>query len=100
MRLLLSYVGLPFEDKVYKTREDWFENDKQNLGFSFPNIPYLIDGEFKLTESSAIQRYIINRSHHKELLGKNVHDTVKIESILSVFDDVWAEIAKNFWKKD
>jgi len=60
----------------------------------------LIDGQFKITESSAIQRYIINRSHNKELLGKNIHDTVKIESVLGVFDDIWTEIAKNFWKKD
>jgi len=60
----------------------------------------LIDGEFKLTESSAIQKYIIQKSHHKELLGKNVQDTVRIESVLGLFDDIWSEIAKNFWKKD
>jgi hypothetical protein len=34
------------------------------------------------------------------LLGKNVQDIVKIESVLGVFDDIWAEVAKNFWKKD
>lgn len=100
LRLLLSYVGLPFEDKIYASREQWFENDKQSLGLSFPNIPYLIDGDFKLTESEAIQKYIINKSHHKELLGKNVQDIVKIESILGLFSDVWSELAKNFWKKD
>jgi glutathione S-transferase len=100
IRLVLSYFGLPFEDKVYADRQQWFEQDKKNIGFAFPNIPYLIDGQFKLTESSAIQKYVINRSHHKELLGKNVHDTVKIESILGVVDDIWTEIAKNFWKKD
>lgn len=100
IRILLSYLGLPFEDKVYTDRQQWFENDKQNIGFAFPNMPYLIDGEFKLTESSAIQKYVINRSHHKELLGKNIQDTVRIESVLGVFDDIWAEFAKNFWKKD
>lgn len=100
IRILLSYLGLPFEDKIYTDRQQWFEHDKQNIGFAFPNIPYLIDGEFKLTESSAIQKYVINRSHNKELLGKNIQDTVRIESVLGVVDDIWAEFAKNFWKKD
>jgi glutathione S-transferase len=90
IRLLMSYLGLPFEDKIYTKREDWFENDKPSIGFAFPNIPYLIDGDFKLTESSAIQKYIINRAHNNELLGKNVQDTVRIESILGVFDDIWS----------
>lgn len=100
IRLLLSYLDLPFEDKIYTSREAWFENDKPSIGFAFPNIPYLIDGEFKLTESSAIQKYVINKSHNNQLLGKNVQDTVRIESILGLFDDIWSEIAKNFWKKD
>ena len=100
IRLVLSYLGQPFEDKNYTDRQQWFEHDKPTLGFAFPNIPYLIDGEFKLTESSAIQKYVINRSNDKELLGKTIQDTVRIESVLGVVDDIWAEIAKNFWKKD
>jgi glutathione S-transferase len=100
VRLILSYLGLPFEEKVYSDRQQWFENDKKSIGFAFPNIPYLIDGEFKLTESSAIQKYVINRSHNKELLGKNIQDSVRIESILGVVDDIWSEMAKSFWKKD
>jgi glutathione S-transferase len=100
IRLVLSYVGLPFEDKIYANREEWFETDKKNIGFAFPNIPYLLDGEFKLTESSAIQRYVINKSQHKELLGKNIQDSVRIETVIGVLDDIWAEFAKNFWKKD
>lgn len=100
IRLILSYVGLSWEDKIYSSREAWFEQDKKSIGFAFPNIPYLIDGGFKLTESSAIQKYVISKSNKKELLGKNVQDSVKVESILSLFDDVNSEIAKNFWKKD
>lgn len=60
----------------------------------------MIDGEFKLTESSAIQKYVINRAHNKELLGRNIQDTVRHESVLGLFDDIWSELAKNFWKKD
>lgn len=48
-RLLLAYVGANWEDVKYTTPESWFEEDKKNLGLNFPNLPYLIDGQLKLT---------------------------------------------------
>lgn len=51
IRLLLSYTQTPFREVFYDfvTKDKWFEDDKKNLGLDFPNIPYLIDGDFKLT---------------------------------------------------
>lgn len=48
-RLLIAYTGVEAEDIRYTEREKWFEEDKKNLGFDFPNLPYLIDGDFKTT---------------------------------------------------
>jgi glutathione S-transferase len=64
-RLLLAYTGAVWEDVKYTQREQWFDQDKKNLGIPFANLPYLIDGDFKLSESKAINQYIIHRS------GKN-----------------------------
>lgn len=61
-RVLLSYTGAAWEDVRYTSPEQWFEKDKQNLGIPFPNLPYLIDGDFELTESKSINKYIIARS--------------------------------------
>jgi len=99
-RLLLSYSGVEFEDKQYTNGEDWFKNDKVSLGLSFPNIPYLIDGEYELTESAAIQRYIINRWGRKELLGKSAQDRARIETFLSVFNEVAGAVRGLFFNKD
>ena len=60
-RLLLAYCGALWEDVRYVDPQQWFGKDKQELGLDFPNLPYLIDGDFKLTESNAIQRYIIKK---------------------------------------
>lgn len=62
-RLLLAYTGALWEDVQYTSPEQWFGGDKEKLGFGFPNLPYLIDGDFKITESGAIIQYIIERSH-------------------------------------
>ncbi|NWW27809.1 GSTM2 transferase, partial [Falcunculus frontatus] len=39
---------------------DW-TNEKEKLGLDFPNLPYLIDGPTKLTQSNAILRYIARK---------------------------------------
>lgn len=61
-RLLLTYTDAIWQDVKYTDASQWFHGDKKHLGLDFPNLPYLIDGDFKLTESSAIEKYIIERS--------------------------------------
>lgn len=99
-RLLLSYSGVEFEDFTYTDGDKWFKDDKLNLGLDFPNLPYLFDGEYSLTESSAIQRYIINKWGNSELLGKNAHDNSKIESFLSIFIEISSAVKGLFFNKD
>lgn len=61
-RLLLAYTGAIWEDVKYTAPEQWFGGDKDSLGLEFPNLPYIIDGDFKLTESRAVIYYIVKRS--------------------------------------
>ena len=76
IRLLLTYVGTDFEDKLLSCgpapdfdKSCWFDN-KFSHGLDFPNLPYYIDGDVKVTQSNAILRFIA-RKYNKELLGKN-----------------------------
>lgn len=64
-RLLLTYTKTNWRNKIYSDRDSWFNKDKKDLGLTFANLPYLIDGKLKLTESLAINRYIINKSNNK-----------------------------------
>ena len=45
----------------------WFDV-KFTLGMDFPNLPYFIDGDLKLSETAAIHRYIADKWDPK-LLG-------------------------------
>ncbi|CAG2174865.1 unnamed protein product [Oppiella nova] len=67
-RLLLKYTGTPFTDKYYEfgstpetLRDHWYK-EKFTLGLDFPNVPYYIDANVKLTQSIAILRYL-GRKH-------------------------------------
>lgn len=53
IRLLLVHNGHEFEDKRLSNPAEWFGN-KFNMGFDFPNLPYLIDGDVKLTQVSSV----------------------------------------------
>ena len=64
-RLLLAYTGADWEDVKYNTKPEWFQKAKGEVPLDFPNLPYLIDGDFNLTETTAIAYYIIGRSDKK-----------------------------------
>ncbi|KAF7492545.1 hypothetical protein SSS_10122 [Sarcoptes scabiei] len=81
IRILLTYAGVDFVDKRYKIgsapdfdRGEWL-NDKFNLGLDFPNLPYYIEGDVKLTQSIAILRYL-GRKH--KLDGQNEQEWRRI----------------------
>lgn len=67
LRLLLAYTGAEWTEKKYFSPNDWkgIGKDQTSLGLTFPNLPYLIHEDFKLTESRAIMNYIINISEKK-----------------------------------
>ncbi|XP_055943830.1 glutathione S-transferase class-mu 26 kDa isozyme 7-like [Argiope bruennichi] len=61
IRYLLHYKKTEFEDKRYTadmTGYEGWQEDKFNLGLDFPNLPYYIEGDLKLTHSIAIIRYL------------------------------------------
>jgi glutathione S-transferase len=99
LRLLLAYTGLDWEEVTYKEPSQWFggNGDKTKLGFDFPNLPYLINGDFKLTESIAIAKYIVRKSDKKDLLGKNAEDEAKIEMVLSLLEDIFNPVFSTFF---
>lgn len=99
-RLLLAYSGVDFKDVRHTDREKWFSEEKFQLGLDFPNLPYLIDGDYSITESTGIQRYIINRWGQRQLLGKNIQDNAQVDSILSILLETCYPIKELFFNKD
>jgi len=69
IRLLLAYTGTEYDDRQFETgppptydRSAWL-SVKFTLGLDFPNLPYYIDGDIKLTQSMAIMRYIARKNN-------------------------------------
>jgi len=82
IRFLLNYVGTEFEDKRYTIgpapefeRPEWLA-DKASLALDFPNLPYYIDGDVKLTQSTAILRHLARKN---DLVGNSEEELLRTD---------------------
>ena len=82
-RLILAYVAENCETIVYPlvldNESSIFAKEKCKLDLDFPNLPYYIDGDLKLTQSMSIVRHL-GRKYH--LYGENQAEASRIDTIL------------------
>ena len=93
IRMLLNYLSVPYKEELYDIgpppdyNSDCWYNKKYKLGLDYPNLPYLYDGDLKLTESIAISRYICGK-YKPELLGNNLKEKMYIDMATGVLGDL------------
>lgn len=68
LRYVLCLSGTDYQEDAYETgdapqydRSQWLDV-KHKMGLDFPNLPYLMDGDVKITQSLAILRYLGRKS--------------------------------------
>jgi len=94
IRFLLEVSKVAYDEKRYeilkKGENEWdasqWTDEKFKLGLTFPNLPWLEDGELKLTQSNAIIRHIC-RKYNPDLLGKNEADMSVVDMLMDVIGD-------------
>ena len=93
IRYLMVYLGVDYQEDIYEqgdgpefSRASW-QDKKNSLGLEFPNLPYFIDGNVKMTETISIMKYICNK-HGKELLGRDAAEQGQVEMLQSVIADL------------
>ena len=79
----MAFTGTDYEERNFKDRSEW-ESVKPTLGLDWPNLPYFIDGEVKLSQSTAILRHIA-RQHG--LSGKSEAEMRRIDLVLDQSKD-------------
>ncbi|CAI2731769.1 unnamed protein product [Schistosoma spindalis] len=97
-RLLLEYLGEVYEERLYdRDDDDVWRNEKFKLGLDFPNLPYYIDGDVKLTQSMAILRYIADKHN---MLGGCPKERAEISMIEGAILDIRLGVSKIAYNKE
>ncbi|KAG8511546.1 Glutathione S-transferase Mu 2, partial [Galemys pyrenaicus] len=103
IRLLLEYTDAQYEDKMYSIgdapdydRTQWL-SEKFKLGLDFPNLPYLIDGAHRLTQSNAILRYLA-RKHN--LCGETEEERIRIDILENQLMDTRMQLGRICYSPD
>ena len=93
IRYEMVYLGVSFAEDQYEQgdapgfdRSCWTDV-KESLGLPFPNLPYLIDGKVKMTETNAIMRYLATK-YGPELLGTTPEQIAQVEMLAGVVHDL------------
>ena len=86
-RLLLEHCAVDYEEKRYQFGKApnylecaWFE-EKFDLGLDFPNIPYYMDGDVKLTESLAIIKFIARKNGLAPVTESEIEKCEMVEGV-------------------
>lgn len=96
-RMVLEHLEVPYEDKQYTLRKsetgEWsvaeWAKDKYSLDIPFPNLPYIIDGDVKLSQSNAVIKYIARKySKDGSMLGKDQAAMARVDQIIDVIADL------------
>ncbi|RWS25455.1 glutathione S-transferase Mu 1-like isoform X2 [Leptotrombidium deliense] len=97
IRYLLHYADVDFEDKRYTVgpapefdTSEW-TNEKNTLGLDFPNLPYIIEGDLKLSQSTAILRYLARKY---KLVGETEEETIRLDLAEQQLVDVRTGLVK------
>jgi glutathione S-transferase len=97
-RLLLEYLEEKYEEHLYERDEgDKWRNKKFELGLEFPNLPYYIDGDVKLTQSMAIIRYIADKHN---MLGGCPKERAEISMLEGAVLDIRYGVSRIAYSKD
>lgn len=88
IRWMIGLTGLEVVETIPASNEDWFGNMKPKFGEPFANLPYLVDGDFKLTESEAILNYLAEKANRLDLIGKTAQDRARVRQVQGVCNDI------------
>ena len=102
IRYQLAYCGVNYNMVEYTmgqapefNRDEWL-TQKEKLGLDFPNLPYFIDGDFSLTETLPIHKYITDK-WRPELQGKDPQTRATISMLSAIIYDLKFKQAVSYY---
>ena len=98
VRLTLNYLKQDYEDEQFETPEQWFPT-KFSRGIPFPNLPFLVDGDHKQTETTAIIEYLCAK-YNPALLGTTPEERGTVSMLRNILMEANGKIRGLCYSQD
>ena len=99
LRMLGEYLDLQMTETSVTSIPEWREK-KANFGACFPNLPYIVDGDFVLSESFAILMYLAAKAKREDLLGEDGAEKSRVLQLNGVIEDIQQNIMPVLFSKE
>ena len=103
--LLFNFNNVDFENKTYVQgpapdfdRSSW-TSVNEHLGMQLPNLPYFIDGDFKISETLAIYEYIASQ-YGPALAGSTNKERAEVNQLGGVLHGLKRWLARTCYSPD
>jgi glutathione S-transferase len=97
-RWTLAYLGIESTEYNPADKEEWAAK-KPSMG-AFPNLPYIKDGDFVLSETAAMWTYIAHKANKPEFLGKDGQEAARVRQVEGVINDIKMNLTKVMYSED
>jgi glutathione S-transferase len=101
IQYVAEYCGVDYEVKYYSQDsegKEWFD-EKPTLGLDFPNNPYLIHGDFKMTDTFPIMFYLADK-FRPEILGETPEERATVNMVSAIIKDAKVAVATLCYTQD
>lgn len=99
LRWLLGYMQVNYQEWNPSSSQDWFKEKILEYKGDFPNLPYIQNDDFIMSQSSAIPIYLCNYFGKSHLLGKTYLDQARVREIEGVLLDIRDKFYKAIWSE-
>lgn len=86
-------LGLQVKEVQVGSGEEWGAI-RSTLPTAFPNLPYIRDGDFAITETNALPIYLASKAGKPEFIGKDHKDQAILRQIEGVLGDIFSTLFK------
>ena len=95
IRMFLNYLRIPYNERNIQSEQEW-DKEQENLkrtGLQMPNLPYIVDGDFKLSETEAIPFYLANKFGRSDMIGGDLKGQAKFWQVMGGIQDIYSNVS-------
>lgn len=91
IRLLLEHLKIPYEERIYRTPQSWYEDPLAKANPSL-ELPYLLDQDFLIEGPIPIINYVLRNFGYQNFLGESIEQQAQVDMHLWAMESLFKKL--------